>query len=297
MKKVLIDNAFEAWILAVKYCNLILDGECSLQTKKIFVSSLHNASELFLKQIMLDSNDHCVMKISNNKRGIEPYKTFLAQTDLNQYFVELQSQDYEKFYSIGYGEMKENLAHILNEYILQYPENQLEVGMGLIQELRNQETHFSIDGSTFLKETEFEQLHNFMCELYQVIEFYHLLPFWGEPHGEWKCLWFDKTFIHNFTYSKVIGDSKTNCRILRAINGEVCPYNIYDSNYSACEFLYGSIGEKLRNICSFEELVSRMLLMTEIGIIEYHYEEIIDEDDEGRLYNNSYYIIGAYNKD
>ena len=35
-------------------------------------------------------------------------------------------------------------------------------------------------------------------------------------------------------------------------------------------FYYSSIGEKLKHICSFEELVSRMLLMTEIGIIEYY---------------------------
>lgn len=293
MKKVLLDNAYEAWISAIKYCNLILDGECSLQTKKIFVSSLHNSSELFFKQIMLDSNNYSVMDIAGNKKHEEPYKNFFEQTDLNQYFSQLSNQECQKFYSIGYGKIKENLSTIIKEYLLHFSENNLKVGMELLQKLRNQETHFSIDGTTFLLEIEFQQLHNFMCELYQVIEFYKLLPFWGKPMGEWECLWFDKKIITNFTYYKSIIDSKTNNRILEEINGEVCPYNFYDSNYSACEFLYGIIGEKLKRICSFEELVARMLLITKMGEIQYQYEENIDEDDEGVVYNHSFYIINV----
>lgn len=68
MRRYLIDNAYEAWILAVKYCNKILDGEFSLQTKKIFVSSLHNASELFIKQIMLDNNNREIMEIKGGQK-------------------------------------------------------------------------------------------------------------------------------------------------------------------------------------------------------------------------------------
>lgn len=49
MKHILIDNALEAWAMAIQYCNYILDGKATLQYRKQFVSSLHNAVELFMK--------------------------------------------------------------------------------------------------------------------------------------------------------------------------------------------------------------------------------------------------------
>ena len=46
MKPILMDNAFEAWAAAIRYCNDIKDGKATLQYQKNFVSSLHNAVEL-----------------------------------------------------------------------------------------------------------------------------------------------------------------------------------------------------------------------------------------------------------
>lgn len=53
MKPILMDNAFEAWAVAICYCNDIKDGKATLQYQKNFVSSLHNAVELIMKQVML----------------------------------------------------------------------------------------------------------------------------------------------------------------------------------------------------------------------------------------------------
>lgn len=53
MKHILQDNALESWAMAIKYSNFILNGKATLQYRKQFVSSLHNAVELFVKQLML----------------------------------------------------------------------------------------------------------------------------------------------------------------------------------------------------------------------------------------------------
>lgn len=51
MRPILMDNAFEAWAVAIRYCNDIKDGKATLQYQKSFVSSLHNAVELIMKQM------------------------------------------------------------------------------------------------------------------------------------------------------------------------------------------------------------------------------------------------------
>lgn len=67
MKHILQDNALESWAMAIKYSNFILNGKATLQYRKQFVSSLHNAVELFIKQLMLDNNDHRVCSVRNSQ--------------------------------------------------------------------------------------------------------------------------------------------------------------------------------------------------------------------------------------
>lgn len=71
MRPILMDNAFEAWAAAIRYCNDIKDGKATLQYQKNFVSSLHNAVELIMKQMMLNNNDHDVAFIKEPKDEIE----------------------------------------------------------------------------------------------------------------------------------------------------------------------------------------------------------------------------------
>ena len=52
MRPILMDNAFEAWAAAIRFCNDIKDGKATLQYQKNFVSSLHTAVELIMKQMM-----------------------------------------------------------------------------------------------------------------------------------------------------------------------------------------------------------------------------------------------------
>lgn len=75
MKQILIDNALESWKSAISYANDIVNGMATLEYRKNFVSSLHNAIELFIKQRMLDVGDHDVCKkISRKETQMEIYK-------------------------------------------------------------------------------------------------------------------------------------------------------------------------------------------------------------------------------
>ena len=64
---ILLNNAYESWALAVKTAHEIMSGMVTLQKRKQFVSSLHNAVELFLKQIMINKGDHRVATVKANK--------------------------------------------------------------------------------------------------------------------------------------------------------------------------------------------------------------------------------------
>ena len=53
--QILQNNALAAWAMAVRYCDYILEGKVTLEYRKHFVSVLHNAVELFVKQLMLNN--------------------------------------------------------------------------------------------------------------------------------------------------------------------------------------------------------------------------------------------------
>ncbi len=61
--QILLDNAVDSWIQAIKNVDEIKNGLVTLKYKKAFISNLHNAVELFLKQIMLNQNDYSVVRI------------------------------------------------------------------------------------------------------------------------------------------------------------------------------------------------------------------------------------------
>lgn len=89
-------------------CNLLSDklesGFITLNNQKGFVSALHNAIELFPKQMMLDSNDHAVVQIKNlDKRSktknerMELFRNYLNATNLNEFFTELKNNKPELY--------------------------------------------------------------------------------------------------------------------------------------------------------------------------------------------------------
>ncbi len=76
---ILQNNALEAWAMSIRYCDCILEGKATLEYRKHFVSALHNAVELFIKQLMLNNTDYRVIQFKNgcNSDGQPASKRFL----------------------------------------------------------------------------------------------------------------------------------------------------------------------------------------------------------------------------
>ena len=104
MRPVLMDNAFEAWAAAIRFCNDIKDGKATLQYQKNFVSSLHNAVELTMKQMMLNNNDHRVAFIKEPKNEIDERLSldYSNATNLNHFFGTLSSDEISRFHTIQF---------------------------------------------------------------------------------------------------------------------------------------------------------------------------------------------------
>ena len=86
-KRILLDNAFSSWRKAIFYCDAIVSGRSTIDNRKNFVSALHNATELFLKQIMLDNNDYRVAIPQKSKEAsCSLARRFYSATDLTAYF-------------------------------------------------------------------------------------------------------------------------------------------------------------------------------------------------------------------
>lgn len=203
--------------------------------KKAFISSLHNAVELFMKQIMLDNNDYRIASVKEVEVDGSPEKQYLNATDLNSYFASLDEQTRKKFYSIDFKKMIE----LCEKFI--FPGMQFKSCLKLLNKYRNDETHFYICEDDYLPEADFSILHNFMVEFYSAIRKAKLLPFtWGVPEGEDKAYVFDcKPFVKNqFSYKSAVAKSDF-LRILKSkIDGELVPYNLQSGYYGFAEYIY-----------------------------------------------------------
>ena len=170
MKPILMDNAFEAWAVAIRYCNDIKDGKATLQYQKNFVSSLHNAVELIMKQMLLNNNDHKVAEIRkpSNEVDAKLLLDYFQATDLNCFFDSLSDDELSKFHTIQFGELISQHKKIFGSSL--QPKETLKTELELLQQLRNNETHFMISQDSFLSEENFRVLHNFMIRFYKIMK-------------------------------------------------------------------------------------------------------------------------------
>lgn len=244
MEKILLPNAYNAWKAAISYHDQIENGFSSLDNQKWFVSSLHNAVELFLKQIMLDNNDNDVARMfsikseENAKLALKYYQA----KDLNLFFSNLSYNDLNKFRSIDFSELIKKAARLLETE--DDDKALLSGAMKLLQELRNNETHFYISHN-YLSESNFILLHNFMILYYDLIAHKELFPCviqnlkqigmkdYIQMPKEFKFFKFDREPISCFSYKEALISNELTQEIKESLNGECsCIYstlNIYDS--------------------------------------------------------------------
>lgn len=235
-KQILLENAYQSWSQAIYYCNRLLNGFSTLNNQKHFVSALHNAVELFLKQIMLDKNDYRVVCSKNQEANGSPLKQYFSATDLNVYFKNLNPQMQKKFHSIEFSKLVEKHKEVLREYFTcSKSKSKFSTELKLLNELRNAETHFYINPEIFLTEVAFISLHNFMVDFMNALETYGLLPFIGEPCNEYRHLVFDNNKLTSFSYKTAIKNSNITHILRKKLNGAVVPYDYQDESYAfAC---------------------------------------------------------------
>ena len=280
-KKILLDNAWTAWGNAIRFSRFICSGRFTLENRKNFVASLHNAVELFLKQVMLDKNDYRVATIKTEKLKdpqCELAKRFYNAPDLNKFFAELSEQEMKCFYSIEYSKLVDLHTKLLQKALTKGVGFSSE--LKLLQNLRNNETHFYIDQISYLNENEFQQLHNFMIDFFEVLRQLKLLPFnkrrFGRRYGPtiymddpgFQYLWFEKNRLNSFSYKKAIKESSIARDIECYANGITLPwYNPYCmTTYSIAEEVFDLLSPK-RSV-TFEEILDYVKIMVSMDIIE-----------------------------
>lgn len=297
MKQILIDNALESWKSAISYANDIMKGMATLKYRKNFVASLHNATELFIKQLMLDTGNHDVCKrISARKDpGGVLQAAFDMATDLNDFFSNLSPVNAEKYRSEDYNVICGMTETLFSTFYAVNPQDQTVVddALTVLKNLRNNETHFFIDKWTFLTETEFAQLYNFMIVFYRILQEYNLLPFRGEPLGEYKKLSFKKTELISFSYKDALLSSNVLRIIASTANGVQLPC-VDDSAFSVAKEIMEYCGPSYWKD-KFDELWAQVETAMHYGLLTV--DDVVEEYDEpeiGKGANIYHYIKVQY---
>lgn len=288
MKHILRDNALEAWSMAVKYCNDILDGRATLGYRKHFISSLHNAVELFVKQRMLDINDYRVVEIKSGLAADgQPAKDYYNSSNLNDYFAGLSSEQMKPFFSAEFNKLSEYSKKLFEEYYNESGnKNVVCDAMKKLANLRNNEMHFHIDKDEFLSEEDFRELHNFMIVFYKILQRYSLLPFWGDPgRGEYSKLAFCHAKLERFTYKKAVKKSKFVENLKENLRDQIFPMLGTDSAYEIAESIAYVLNDKYDSE-NFDDLWTYVEMMLEYDILKWDVieDEYEDEDPAGHIY-------------
>lgn len=280
--QILQNNALEAWTMAVRYCDYILEGKATLGYRKHFVSALHNAVELFVKQLMLNNTDYRVAQLKNgcNSDG-QLARDFYNSIDLNAYFSSLDDQTMKKFFSIEFNKM----IDMTNDLFSEYYQNQgasVKGDLSLLNRLRNSEMHFYINKNTFLLEKEFQQLYNFMIKFYNILHFYLLLPFFGWAEFgrcEYTKLQFDRQPLSDFTYRNAVKNTEFVRELKKQLEDEIFSAFTGDSAFDIADSIAGVINEYQGN--RFNDLWIYVDMMLGYKILTY-YDEIEEYEIEGQ---------------
>ena len=289
MRPILMDNAFEAWAAAIRYCNDIKGGKATLQYQKNFVSSLHNAVELIMKQMLLNNNDHSVAFIKEPKDERDEKLSFdySKATDLNRFFGSLSSDEILRFHTIPFYKLIQKHKKLFSGSLEQG--KPLTNELKLLQRLRNNETHFMIRQSSFLSEDDFRTLHNFMVRFYKIMKTWnpvngndlessiYLYLYWYSPDKDDSMYEFECEPLQDFSYESAVRNSKLSKEIAEILKGnhqcgapDFSPYDI------AFDLMNGYHGVSAQ----FDEVWAMVYMMQSFKMI------VVDtiEDTQGNIH-------------
>lgn len=292
MKQILLDNAYEAWRNAIYYHDAIEVGISSFGNQKGLVSSLHNAVELFMKQIMLDNNDHRVAWIREPKKEqcVQIMKDYLNSDNLNEYFSYANTA---AFYSMEFSQLSDNKYTILDN-VPEECKGTFSNAIKLLKDLRNNETHFYINPHSYLSESDFCLLHNFMVCFYEAILDKNLFKrqifrFHNEPkkalHDFQRELAFTRENWKTFSYKKALKNNSKAIALSGFLNDPVnndaanWAYNMRESLYELAWHIKWQSG--LKELDNAEDNYKILLLLDFYDIIEKEETTIIEKYECG----------------
>lgn len=273
--RILINNIIESWASAIECHDRIIAGFISLEYKKHFVSSLHNAVELCIKQKMLDAGDTKVASIKNvkTKAIAELYCSYFEAANdkrLNEFFSALSKDELNIFNTIEFSRMLE---------LKNYCPPDSKASLTLLNNLRNNETHFVIDNS-FLNENDFCVLHNFMIDFYDFalkqlftensfIVRIVTSPFKkeGDVSTFSKNIIFDRERMESFDYNKAVSENPLSKYIQKAYNEYVEDNKCSNTIFSLLQSEQFKNPYSLLKSYTFNEVYSMLISMRIIGMI------------------------------
>lgn len=280
-----------------------MKGYITLGIQKQFVSSLHNAVELCLKQKMLDKNDTSVAEIKiKDKEDAELSVKYFQKAEkglLNEFFEELSKDEISKFRSIEFNQLKTKYKKLIN--INETEKELFTKSLDLLQELRNNETHFYIDNS-FLSEENFCKLHNFMIVFYKsAVE--NLLVnnnlickgHWGKKNitinKYWQSVIFEQDKLNNFSYRQAVLENELTNEIKETYmilkNGMFPPEDIKTHAILLSDYI-----EKY----SYEDVFTILTFLKNVNLIDMEEteREIRDGYDNLLYIDKGYYLVFNY---
>ncbi|MBQ2875428.1 MAG: hypothetical protein IJE25_00290 [Clostridia bacterium] len=277
MKPILMDNAFEAWTAAVRFCNAIKDGKATLQYQKNFVSSLHNAVELIMKQMMLNNNDHDVAFIKKQKDEIDEKLSlnYSNATDLNRFFVTLSSDEISRFHTIPFYKLIQQHKKLFAGCLEQG--KMLTKELKLLQRLRNNETHFMIRQGSFLSEDDFRTLHNFMVQFYKIMKKWNpsdkadlessifLYLYWYSPDKDDSMYEFECELLQDFSYESAVRNSKLARDIAERLKDN---HQCGAPKFSPYDIAFELINGHDQLSAEFDEVWAMVYMMQSLGMID-----------------------------
>lgn len=289
MKPILMDNAFESWAAAIRYCNDIKDGKATLQYQKNFVSSLHNAVELIMKQMLLNNNDHSIAEIRKPKTEADAklLLDYFKATDLNRFFNSLSDDELSKFHTIQFNELISSHKKIFGSSLT--PQETLKTELELLQQLRNNETHFMIRQGSFLSEDDFRTLHNFMVRFYKIMKKWNpadesdlessifLYLYWYSPDKDDSIYEFECDLLQDFSYESAVRNSKLAKDIAETLkNNHQCGA----PNFSPYDIAFDLMNGYNVFSAQFDEIWAMVYMMQSLGMI------VVDEiqDEQGIIH-------------
>lgn len=291
MRHILLDNAYESWKSAIEHHDRIQQGYSSFQHQKAFVSSLHNAVELFLKQRMLDINSKDVASVrkkctSSLKDELE--NKYKLASELNLFFESLSEDELNAFQSIEFSKLIGR-----HETLLGLCKFSFKTELELLQRLRNSETHFYINKNNYLTEKEFVLLHNFMIEFYNTALENSLFPcayinFENMERSlidEESILCFDRTRLNSFSYIDALKKCELFDIVIDILKGENEPEYAYNgtSNWGLAKCI---VKNNPQLYSSFFDIFTIIQLMSYYKLFEILHDEETIELEDGKLYNN-----------